>query len=94
MEEGQRLKLKSTDKDGKVTVLILVVMEEGQRPRLSSKDDVKGLFGLNPCCNGRGSKTDIASPICSCRNCLNPCCNGRGSKTIIFCFKNYISLWS
>ena len=36
-------------------VLILVVMEEGQRPRLH--EDQGRRLCLNPCCNGRGSKT-------------------------------------
>ena len=56
MEEGQRLPAETA---GTMVpaVLILVVMEEGQRP---------------PCC--------IPSAQCV---CLNPCCNGRGSKTHI-----------
>ena len=37
-------------------VLILVVMEEGQRPAGEVIDGREPL-GLNPCCNGRGSKT-------------------------------------
>ena len=37
-------------------VLILVVMEEGQRPRWHLALKVP-LCSLNPCCNGRGSKT-------------------------------------
>ena len=38
-------------------VLILVVMEEGQRPLNLNYDSSREQFGLNPCCNGRGSKT-------------------------------------
>ena len=38
-----------------IAVLILVVMEEGQR--LTSRDIKDGAACLNPCCNGRGSKT-------------------------------------
>ena len=40
------------------------------------------LTSLNPCCNGRGSKT-LQQPArwCIQGRGLNPCCNGRGSKT-------------
>ena len=41
-----------------IAVLILVVMEEGQR--LTSRDIKDGAACLNPCCNGRGSKTECA----------------------------------
>ena len=63
------------------SVLILVVMEEGQRqgPRPFLWDSRPPC--LNPCCNGRGSKTGQGRPLCSHEGCLNPCCNGRGSKT-------------
>ena len=37
---------------------------------------------LNPCCNGRGSKTRPVTQGHSALPCLNPCCNGRGSKTL------------
>ena len=37
-------------------VLILVVMEEGQR-RIAMLRDGQKIPRLNPCCNGRGSKT-------------------------------------
>ena len=56
-------------------------MEEGQRLNNESRDDGKTCC-LNPCCNGRGSKTQaqpVATPLAD--GCLNPCCNGRGSKT-------------
>ena len=36
---------------------------------------------LNPCCNGRGSKTRETNGLLILLVCLNPCCNGRGSKT-------------
>ena len=54
-ELKQRLAEGETD-DIEEVVLILVVMEEGQRPmvRHHRHDD---WFCLNPCCNGRGSKT-------------------------------------
>ena len=37
--------------------------------------------GLNPCCNGRGSKTQKYGDDGKTLVRLNPCCNGRGSKT-------------
>ena len=40
-------------------VLILVVMEEGQRHVLSLVPFFMVLHCLNPCCNGRGSKTKL-----------------------------------
>ena len=40
-------------------------------------------LGLNPCCNGRGSKTFTTIEGVTLSKCLNPCCNGRGSKTYI-----------
>ena len=36
---------------------------------------------LNPCCNGRGSKTTTVRHLSPAGDSLNPCCNGRGSKT-------------
>ena len=82
MEEGQRPSAWYGHYDAS-TVLILVVMEEGQRPRDQWFTSVDGITRLNPCCNGRGSKTpahiEQSHPrLC----CLNPCCNGRGSKTL------------
>ena len=61
-------------------VLILVVMEEGQRHMVSPWLCL-ARQGLNPCCNGRGSKTQWFTTIESVKLSLNPCCNGRGSKT-------------
>ena len=45
------------------------------------------LLSLNPCCNGRGSKTlcEKDEMIATMRG-LNPCCNGRGSKTVVKTF--------
>ena len=61
-------------------VLILVVMEEGQRPYQGPRPFLWDC--LNPCCNGRGSKTFLwdLRPTWG-KSSLNPCCNGRGSKT-------------
>ena len=57
-------------------------MEEGQR-LLVEFDGQPYRKSLNPCCNGRGSKTmqnDNANATVNAG--LNPCCNGRGSKTV------------
>ena len=54
MEEGQRPFHKNNTHPTK-KVLILVVMEEGQR--LEECGEAETELGLNPCCNGRGSKT-------------------------------------
>ena len=62
-------------------VLILVVMEEGQR-LWSAHCHRRKRSCLNPCCNGRGSKTNRRLiEVDEEGNRLNPCCNGRGSKT-------------
>ena len=55
MEEGQRQQNHPGKGHPKV-VLILVVMEEGQRPSLLHFF-MAAILRLNPCCNGRGSKT-------------------------------------
>ena len=55
-------------------------MEEGQRP--CSCRNCRNSGGLNPCCNGRGSKTNFRIQFRELTHLrLNPCCNGRGSKT-------------
>ena len=36
---------------------------------------------LNPCCNGRWSRTKTMSQITVGKDGLNPCCNGRWSRT-------------
>ena len=57
MEEGQRQAHHATRHAENAWVLILVVMEEGQR-RVKLTDLANKLITrLNPCCNGRGSKT-------------------------------------
>ena len=56
MEEGQRQKAEPKQEEQTSSkVLILVVMEEGQRQRTQRLP--WDLQRLNPCCNGRGSKT-------------------------------------
>ena len=62
MEEGQRLRGQRIAEKKYKEVLILVVMEEGQRPtdRLYRRAFKPGR--LNPCCNGRGSKTNTFIP--------------------------------
>ena len=44
---------------------------------------------LNPCCNGRGSKTMTMVIMLQLTLSLNPCCNGRGSKTCQRCFDDW-----
>ena len=56
MEEGQRLPRVDISARRCRFVLILVVMEEGQR-HTSARKLLHNLTRLNPCCNGRGSKT-------------------------------------
>ena len=55
-------------------------MEEGLRQTLV-EGTVKKFSRLNPCCNGRGSKTQFRLSMLLRTLSLNPCCNGRGSKT-------------
>ena len=62
-------------------VLILVVMEDGLVLEIIVVyANVNG--SLNPCCNGRWSRTTSPSINGSSCCCLNPCCNGRWSRTI------------
>ena len=61
MEEGQR-RLKLVGFIVLYRVLILVVMEEGQRHRKEYRKE--HIHCLNPCCNGRGSKT-TCKDICA-----------------------------
>ena len=37
--------------------------------------------GLNPCCNGRWSRTLQIEDLLTGATSLNPCCNGRWSRT-------------
>ena len=39
------------------------------------------LDGLNPCCNGRCTRTLFMAMIKDLHNGLNPCCNGRCTRT-------------
>ena len=39
------------------------------------------ILSLNPCCNGRWSRTILSQTISQTTICLNPCCNGRWSRT-------------
>ena len=56
MEEGQRLYAMAVHYYDEDDVLILVVMEEGQRLSTACVTEASRR-SLNPCCNGRGSKT-------------------------------------
>ena len=61
-------------------VLILVVMEDALA--LFDKEFVSNLFGgLNPCCNGRCTRTLLIFLIKRTGESLNPCCNGRCTRT-------------
>ena len=40
-----------------------------------------GKNGLNPCCSGRWSRTNLISSMPIMRLRLNPCCSGRWSRT-------------
>ena len=64
-------------------VLILVVMEDGL-VRSNGTALLQKSCCLNPCCNGRWSRTTIGDRILLCIMCLNPCCNGRWSRTLSF----------
>ena len=57
MEEGQRQS--EVDTIDVTEVLILVVMEEGQRLKQIIAGSTRPYECLNPCCNGRGSKTTL-----------------------------------
>ena len=49
---------------------------------LRKEDDYDAVEqSLNPCCNGRWSRTYIYFLYKLSRSCLNPCCNGRWSRT-------------
>ena len=38
-------------------------------------------YCLNPCCNGRCTRTRRGLPSCQLHTSLNPCCNGRCTRT-------------
>ena len=64
-------------------VLILVVMEDGL-VRAANGASINVVPCLNPCCNGRWSRTSLQRWIMlQLRKSLNPCCNGRWSRTFI-----------
>ena len=55
-------------------------MEDGLVPYVLSLMQ-KVVSSLNPCCNGRWSRTAHYFSINFFKVCLNPCCNGRWSRT-------------
>ena len=64
-----------------LVVLILVVMEDALALLGLSSLNGYETEGLNPCCNGRCTRTDLSkSSNCSFFS-LNPCCNGRCTRT-------------
>ena len=62
-------------------VLILVVMEDALAlPKRVA--DCRSYAGLNPCCNGRCTRTwRMGCEKIRCSTHLNPCCNGRCTRT-------------
>ena len=49
---------------------------------LRKEDDYDAVEqSLNPCCNGRWSRTNFANFKSNSQSSLNPCCNGRWSRT-------------
>ena len=63
-----------------LSVLILVVMEDGL-VRSTPCYFCSYSRSLNPCCNGRWSRTNYSCNNSLFSSCLNPCCNGRWSRT-------------
>ena len=61
-------------------VLILVLMEDGLGPLVVHTQTE--LLRLNPCFNGRWSRTLRATQNLTMMACLNPCFNGRWSRTV------------
>ena len=61
-------------------VLILVVMEDGLVQVLRQVNQMTSKC-LNPCCNGRWSRTIKKISDRKEQKSLNPCCNGRWSRT-------------
>ena len=61
-------------------VLILVVMEDALAlPKRVA--DCRSYAGLNPCCNGRCTRTNHILSHPEAIIGLNPCCNGRCTRT-------------
>ena len=80
MEDGLELNKHLNIKLWQQFVLILVVMEDGlELLKLWLINQLK--LSLNPCCNGRWSRTVAVSASQLTRRSLNPCCNGRWSRT-------------
>ena len=55
-------------------------MEDGLVHKVTNGDRF-ATASLNPCCNGRWSRTISLSLLGLEKMCLNPCCNGRWSRT-------------
>ena len=80
MEDGLVLSATEQPMPGDPMVLILVVMEDGLVQVLRQVNQMTSKC-LNPCCNGRWSRTRHSSGCIRCCRSLNPCCNGRWSRT-------------
>ena len=63
------------------SVLILVVMEDAL-----AREHIRMIYifyvCLNPCCNGRCTRTKLINAQEITSNGLNPCCNGRCTRTL------------
>ena len=81
MEDGlvHFIAIDSIDED--TIVLILVVMEDGLVQAWMQGIAKHFNDSLNPCCDGRWSRTCLVISIFSLNSCLNPCCDGRWSRT-------------
>ena len=75
--------LAPNDMDGKYftdRVLILVLMEDALA-RTCKDAEVKNFESLNPCFNGRCTRTPRINITSALDNSLNPCFNGRCTRT-------------
>ncbi len=71
-------------------VLILVVMEDALAQKASCPHAPKHGGCLNPCCNGRCTRTSLNLQVLKSLRSLNPCCNGRCTRTVnVVSLENY-----
>ena len=77
--------LGGTEVDSKnplLPVLILVLMEDTLGDLVQKNLWLKSNVGLNPCFNGRYSRSLQFNFITHSTSCLNPCFNGRYSRSV------------
>ena len=65
-------------------VLILVLMEDALAQKNMNTYNVTFSYSLNPCFNGRCTRTDFDNLVSVQITCLNPCFNGRCTRTCFF----------